>query len=147
MTERAGTIRTRTTEKQLVEEGREMPRRRDELAAQKPLRAPRHHTPPAGSNSLGDKRSPVQIRAPRLEAAERCGSGRRRRCGCAQGAPKRQAERSAGPDPTPRVSTDSSHPFSEGLTGTGEPEPTCIPRAGASATRLEVLSPARAPSP
>jgi hypothetical protein len=67
MTERAGTIRTRTTEKQLVEEGREMPRRRDELAAQKPLRAPRHHTPPDGSNSLGDKRSPVQIRAPRLE--------------------------------------------------------------------------------
>jgi hypothetical protein len=42
-----------------------MPRRRGELAAQKPLRAPRHHTPPDGSNSLGDERSPVQIRAPR----------------------------------------------------------------------------------
>jgi hypothetical protein len=65
MTERAGTIRTRTTEKQLVEEGGEMPRRRGELAAQKALRAPQHHTPPDGSNSLGDKRSPVQIRAPR----------------------------------------------------------------------------------
>jgi hypothetical protein len=64
--ERAGTLRTQTTEKRVVEEGGEMPRHRNELAAQKPLGALRHHTPPDGLNSLGDKRSPVQIRAPRL---------------------------------------------------------------------------------
>jgi hypothetical protein len=67
----ADALRTQTAEMWFVEEGGERPRRRDELAAQKPLRAPRHHTPPDGSNSLGDKRSPVQIRAPRLP--EKCG--------------------------------------------------------------------------
>jgi hypothetical protein len=60
-----GPIGAQTPRNRLVEERGRAGSRADVLPANRPLPATRRHTPPNPCRCLGDKRSPVQIRAPR----------------------------------------------------------------------------------